>query len=74
MRRLLVAISIFGLSLFGCEDALEVTPENSVTYENAFQTEKDIVAALNATEAMVRRDLKPLDYQLYSGIAVALLL
>ena len=64
MRRLLVAIFIFGLSLFGCEDALEVTPENSVTYENAFQTEKDIVAALNATEAMVRRNLKPLDVQL----------
>lgn len=45
-----------------CEDMLRITPVNSVTFENAFQTEKDIAAALNTTEAMVRVNLKQVDY------------
>ena len=44
--------------LTACEDLLKVTPENSVTFENAFQTEKDIVSALNATEQLVRSWIK----------------
>lgn len=31
-----------------CTDGLEVIPENSVTFENYFKTEKDIETSLNA--------------------------
>ena len=33
---------------FACTDGLEVIPENSVTFENYFKTEKDIETSLNA--------------------------
>lgn len=53
----LIFILILQAWLSSCEDLLEVTPENSVTFENAFQTEKDIVSALNAVEQRVRGGL-----------------
>lgn len=34
---------------FACTDGLEVIPENSVTFENYFKTEKDIETSLNAS-------------------------
>lgn len=37
-----------------CEDWIELRPENSVTFENAFDTEKDIEAALFGTEQSLR--------------------
>lgn len=36
------------LGIAGCSDMLDVTPENSVTFENFYKTEKDMQAALDA--------------------------
>lgn len=44
-------------SLTACEDWVELRPENSVTFNNAFDTEKDIESALFATEQRVRVDM-----------------
>ena len=43
-----------------CEEWVELKPENSVTFENAFDTEKDIEAALFGAEQSLRvHDLGP---------------
>lgn len=39
---------VFLLGVFACSDMLEVTPENSVTFENFYKTEKDMQVALDA--------------------------
>ena len=41
-------IALFGLYLLcGCEDALTVKPENSLTYENGLSTPKDFESFIN---------------------------
>ena len=52
----LILILVLQAWFSSCEDLLKVTPENSVTFENAFQSEKDIVSALNATEKIIRQN------------------
>lgn len=51
-------INILFLSCFlmnlACDDALDVVPENSVTFENFFKTDKDMEAFLNSIRTEVR--------------------
>ena len=49
MRKLYILLIIAFLA-GACEDWIEMTPENSVTFDNAFETEKDVESALFATE------------------------
>lgn len=44
-------------SAFGCSDLLDVTPENSVTFENFYKTEKDMQAALDAVRDEFRSSI-----------------
>lgn len=46
---------LFGL--FACNNLLDVTPENSVTFENFYKTEKDMQAALDAIRSEFRGTL-----------------
>ena len=41
--------------LCGCEEWIDLKPANSVTFKNAFETEKDIEASLLGTEHYVRK-------------------
>ena len=45
------------VALSGCKEWIDFKPENSVTFENAFETEKDIEAALLGTEQSVRANM-----------------
>ena len=46
--------------MYACEEWVELKPENSVTFENAFDTEKDIEAALfGRTKLTSKHDLSP---------------
>ena len=56
MRKLYILLIIAFLA-GACEDWIEMTPENSVTFDNAFETEKDVESALFATEQNVRFEL-----------------
>ena len=56
MRKLYILLIIAFLA-GACEDWIEMTPENSVTFDNAFETEKDVESALCATEQNVRFEL-----------------
>ena len=47
-----------------CEEWVELKPENSVTFENAFDTEKDIEAALFGAEQSLRVNMTSAPYSL----------
>ena len=48
-------IAIFCIAVFfSCTDMLDVTPENSVTFTNYFQTEKDLFTAVNSIKCALR--------------------
>lgn len=49
--------------LLSCEDWIEIKPENSVTFGNAFETEKDIEAALFGTEQSLRHKMTAASWQ-----------
>lgn len=55
-----------------CEDTLNMIPKNSVTFENAFENEREIEIGLLSVERFARRDLgmmnidKPAVYGVYS--------
>lgn len=60
MKRVLSCIvgGVFAaMMLSGCKEWIELKPENSVTFENAFETEKDIESALLGTEQSVRENM-----------------
>ncbi|MFR4039450.1 MAG: hypothetical protein ACLTZT_18230 [Butyricimonas faecalis] len=47
MKKRYLFLTLLGaFMLYACEEWVELKPENSVTFENAFDTEKDIEAAL----------------------------
>ncbi len=48
---------LVGVLCYACEDALIMLPENSVTYENAFESEREIESGLLTVERYVRKDL-----------------
>lgn len=50
----IILLLLFGAINWSCEDSLTMTPEASVTFGNAYQTEKDIESAMFAVESVVR--------------------
>ena len=48
--------------MYACEEWVELKPENSVTFENAFDTEKDIEAALFGAEQSLRVNMTSAPY------------
>ena len=52
--RYIILTFLVAFITLSCEDWIELRPENSVTFENAFDTEKDIEAALFGTEQSLR--------------------
>lgn len=38
---------------YGCDDAIEMTPENSVTFDNGLQTKQDLESALTAVKKYI---------------------
>lgn len=50
----MILLLVFACILSGCEEWIDFEPENSVTFGNAFETERDIEAALLGTEQSVR--------------------
>lgn len=49
-----VVLSVLSL---GCEDALQIAPETAVTFETAFETEKEIESGMLTIERYVRRSI-----------------
>lgn len=65
MKNNYVIILLFGLIgiLSGCERWIDFKPENSITFENAFETERDIEAALFSMEQSVRVSMTAVSWQ-----------
>ncbi|MFR5657934.1 MAG: hypothetical protein ACLUDU_08005 [Butyricimonas faecihominis] len=65
----LLVLSLSSLFL-SCEDTLRMIPENSVTFENAFENEHEIEIGLLSVERYVRKGLyvvtSPTDYGEYT--------
>ena len=49
MKYWIIFFLLLAMGITGCEDVLDVTPENSLTFRNGIETEKDLGAALDAT-------------------------
>ena len=48
---------ICGCLCFACEDSLRLLPENSVTFDNAFENEHELEVGLLTVEKYIRRSL-----------------
>lgn len=53
MKKLFVILLALGFTC-GCEDALDMIPENSVTFKNAYETENDMEAAVRLCAQILR--------------------
>lgn len=69
MKKRLYIILLLGFTgiLSGCEEWIDMKPENSVTFGNAFETERDVEAALFGMEQSVRVNMTadPWNPQIY---------
>ena len=54
MRKIVFYIILIIWSLVGCEDSLNVTPENSLTYENGLTTSQDFESILNGVDRALK--------------------
>lgn len=54
MRNRLIVLMISIITWSACEDALTLTPENSATFRNAYETESDIEAAVRLCAQQLR--------------------
>ena len=65
MKTRLYIILLLGFTgiLSGCEEWLDMKPENSVTFGNAFETERDVEAALLGMEQSVRVNMTVAPWQ-----------
>lgn len=54
MKYWIIFFLLLSMGITGCEDVLDVTPENSLTFRNGIETEKDLGAALDATALYMR--------------------
>ena len=61
-KRYLFLTVIGAFMMYACEEWVELKPENSVTFENAFDTEKDIEAALFGAEQSLRVNMTSAPY------------
>ena len=59
-------ISIFLVNCIACVDALEMTPENSVTFMNVFETERELEIGVMGAEASVRNEATGQDFVFHS--------
>ena len=50
----IVLLIITCVGLVSCDGLLDLKPENSVTFKNAFESEQDIESALKGTERLLR--------------------
>ena len=63
MKKRYLFLTLLGaFMLCACEEWVELKPENSVTFENAFDTEKDIEAALFGAEQSLRVNMTAAPY------------
>ena len=53
MKKLFIVLLVLGF-VWGCEDALNMTPENSATFRNAYETENDMEAAVRLCAQTLR--------------------
>ena len=65
MEKQLYIILLLGFTgmLSGCEEWIDLKPENSVTFGNAFETERDIETALFGMEQSVRVNMTAASWQ-----------
>lgn len=65
MKKRLYIILLLGFTgmLSGCEEWIDMKPENSVTFGNAFETERDIEAALLGMEQSLRVNMTAASWQ-----------
>ena len=65
MKKRLYIILLLGFTgmLSGCEEWIDMKPENSVTFGNAFETERDIEAALFGMEQSLRVNMTANSWQ-----------
>lgn len=65
MEKQLYVILLFGFIgiLSGCEEWIDFKPENSVTFENAFEKERDIESALFGMEQSMRVNMTTASWQ-----------
>ena len=65
MKTRLYIILLLGFTgiLSGCEEWIDLKPENSVTFGNAFETERDVEAALLGMEQSVRVNMTVAPWQ-----------
>ena len=65
MKKRLYIILLLGFTgmLSGCEEWIDMKPENSVTFGNAFESERDIEAALLGIEQNVRSNMTAASWQ-----------
>ena len=55
MKQIIYAIWVCLITgLFACEDALDMNPENSLTFKNAIETESDMEAVVRNVEVSIR--------------------
>lgn len=60
MRKWLYIVLLGCFAFFGCEDALDMNPENSVTFKNGYETENDMEAATRLCASQMRSIIKSL--------------
>lgn len=56
-----VFILVLGMNCISCVDTLDMTPENSVTFMNTFETERELEIGIMGAEAAVRNEAVSLD-------------
>ena len=54
MRNIIILV-LLSVGTWSCEETLTMTPEASITFENAFQTEHDMETAMYTAENAIRR-------------------
>ena len=55
MKRIIFLLVMLAGSFISCEDALDLTPENSLTFRNALETEKDLEGVLSGVGYYMRQ-------------------
>ena len=58
MKNSIILVFLFAIGLWSCEETLTMTPEASITFENAFQTESDMETAMYTAESSIRTIVK----------------
>ena len=70
MKYYYLLVLLLSFLFLSCEDTLRMIPENSVTFENAFENEHEIEIGLLTVERYVRKSLflttRPTDYGEYT--------